>query len=45
MIQLHSVLHLTDAQVPFLSRQKDKRSKAMVMLVRNFKIRIQESIL
>jgi hypothetical protein len=45
MIQLHSLLHQTDTQVHILARQRDRRGKAWRMIVRNFKIRIQESIL
>lgn len=45
MIQLHSLLHQTDTQVHILARHRDRRNKALKMLVRNFKIRIQESIL
>jgi hypothetical protein len=45
MIQLHSLLHSADAQVALLVRQRERRGKAMGMLVRNFKIRIQESML
>jgi hypothetical protein len=45
MIQLHSLLHQTDTQVHLLGRQRDRRGKAWRMIVRNFKIRIQESIL
>jgi hypothetical protein len=41
MIQLHSLLHQTDTQVHVISRQRDRRTKAWRMLVRNFKIRIQ----
>ena len=45
MMNLHSLLHNTDPQVPFLTRQKEKKQRALNMLVRNFKIRIQESML
>jgi len=45
LIHLHSLLHQTDKQVLCLSKQKEKRNKSLKMLVRNFKIRIQESIL
>ena len=45
MIQLHSMLHHSDAHVHCLTRQRERRNKAITMLVRNFKIRIQESML
>lgn len=44
-MNLYSLLHQVDNQVPSLVTKKEKRAKAIHMLVRNFKIRIQESIL
>jgi len=41
MMNLHALMHQIDNQVPFLSTKKEKRTKALNMLVRNFKIRIQ----
>jgi hypothetical protein len=41
MIQLHSLIHQTDTQVHRLTKQREKRAKSIVMLTRNFKIRIQ----
>ena len=45
MIQLHSLLHQSDAHIHCIGKHKERRAKAMNMLVRNFKIRIQESML
>ena len=45
IIQLHSLIHEIDSQVHLISRQKERRGNCLKMLVHNFKVRIQESIM